>query len=218
MLRLGLSFFILGLSFGFGPCLASCGPLLISYLAGTQKSAAKGILTYILFSAGRIFVYLVLGLSIFLFGSFITEHIPGGYSRYLYLAGGIFIVIIGLLVALGRDTKHNLCLRLNEILLKDDKKTVILMGLLAGILPCAPFISVISFIALAAKNWALSLFYSFAFGLGTVFSPLLALAALSGLIPAFLKNNRAQRALNIACGLIICLLGLQLALKGIRYA
>ena len=49
-----ITFFLLGLSFGSGPCLAACGPLLISYIAGTGKKFKDSVVTYLIFSSARI--------------------------------------------------------------------------------------------------------------------------------------------------------------------
>jgi sulfite exporter TauE/SafE len=207
MLKIAISLFLLGLYFGIGPCLASCGPLVVSYVAGTEKNPFKGIAVYLLFSLSRIFVYLVLALLIFylqLTAKSIFEH----SARYLYLLGGIFIIFIGILMAVGKNLNYKFCRKFETRFLKKDALTIILFGFTIGILPCAPLLSVFSYIGLVAKSWLVSLFLSLSFGLGTLFSPLFVLAGLAGFIPLALKNNR--RVLGIfhsICGLIIAFLG-----------
>lgn len=210
MNKLIFTFFLLGLSFGVGPCLASCGPLLISYIAGTQKNILKSILTYILFSLSRIFIYLVLGLFIFLSGKIITNYVLGAFSRYFFILGGFFIIIIGLLIALGKNPNYKFCQKIQSIFLKKDTKTIIVLGLVIGILPCAPLISVVSYIGLTARHWLNSLIYSFSFGLGTIVSPLFLLVIFAGFIPQIIKNNNFYRIFNFICGFIIIFLGIQL--------
>jgi sulfite exporter TauE/SafE len=85
-----------------------------------------------------------------------------------------------------------------------------MLGLIIGILPCAPLITVVSYIGLIAKHWFNTVIYSLSFGLGTVFSPLLVLLIFTGLIPKFIKKERIYRIFNLACGLIIVFLGVQL--------
>ncbi len=151
MIKLILSFFILGLSFGVGPCVASCGPLLISYAAATNKNVLQSLKAYLLFSLSRVLVYIGLSLAIFLFGQ-AAKYLLGAYVGYLFALGGLFIIIIGLLVMFGQDVNLKFCRKLQGFFLKKDAKTVIILGLIIGILPCAPFISIVSYIGLAAKH------------------------------------------------------------------
>lgn len=210
MYKLNFSFFLLGLAFGIGPCLASCGPLLISYIAATNKNIKTSVFVYLLFSLSRVSVYSVLSISIFLFGQALTNYFVGNLSRYLFIFGGLFIISIGVLVMLGNAPQNQLCQRMHSFFLKKDAKTVIILGLVIGILPCAPLISILSYIGLMAKSWLNALLLGFSFGLGTTFSPLLILAAASGSISKFAANNKFYRIFYVSCGAIIIFLGFQL--------
>ena len=215
MNKIIISLFLLGLSFGFGPCLASCGPILIPYVAANKKTAIKSLGVYILFSSGRIFVYLVLSVLVFFLGKFLTEKYLSDVSRYVLLLGGIFIIIIGLLTALGARLEYKSCWFLKRHLLEKDKKSTFTLGLIIGLLPCAPLLVLFSYIALVSRSWYSSLLYSFVFGLGTFISPLLILILLTGYLSSFLKNNKEiyERVFTLVCGLIIVFLGLQLVRK-----
>ncbi|MDD5154892.1 MAG: hypothetical protein PHF11_00175, partial [Candidatus Omnitrophica bacterium] len=67
---------------------------------------------------------------------------------------------------------------------------------------------------LVSKTWAQALVYCLAFGLGTVISPLLVLAVLSGLIPRFLLKQKEAyyKVVAFICGLIMVFLGINLIL------
>jgi sulfite exporter TauE/SafE len=211
MSKLLLSFFIIGLSFGVGPCLASCGPLLISYAAGTSNSLVKSAIVYLLFSLARILVYVVISLCVFLFGHALASYTLGNYSRFIYISGGLFIAIVGLSVMFGKDTERKFCQSLQNIFLKKDTKTVIMLGLIVGILPCAPLISVLSYVGLASKHWLDSLLCGLFFGLGTLVSPLFILVVFSGFIGRLVaQKNKFYRVFNLICGLIIVFLGSRL--------
>ena len=69
------SIFLLGLSFGLGPCVASCGPVLVSYIAGTGKNIYKGFLVYVLFSLSRVISYIILALAVFYLGRFAEQRL-----------------------------------------------------------------------------------------------------------------------------------------------
>lgn len=194
-----IGLFILGLSFGSGPCIASCGPVLISYIAGTKKDIIKGLTDYILFSLTRISVYIVLGLLVFFLGRFVMGRFMNAFSKYVLILGGSFIILVGIIMTLGKR-------------LESDNRNIIIMGLVIGFLPCAPLIAILSYIGLISKTWLHSLFYSFSFGIGTFISPLILLVILTGLIPKFILEKKAfySRVFSFICGLIIIFLGFQL--------
>lgn len=215
--KLLISFFLMGLSLGLGPCLVSCGPLLISYLAGTQKGIPQSLLAYLIFSFSRVSVYLALGLGAFLFGKLSPESVYGSFSRYSFIFGGIFIAIIGLLLVFGKGVDLKFCRRLDSFLIKKDKKTIFVFGLILGIMPCLPLVSLLYYIGLVSRNPFDSLVYSISFGLGTVVSPLFVLSAASGLLPKlFEKSAKLYSIFNSVCGLVIVALGIQLITRGFR--
>ena len=215
MNEIATSFFILGLSFGAGPCMASCGPLFISYIAGARKGILNSLMDYVLFSLARICVYLILSLLVFILGKFVLERFISGYSRYLFIGGGAFLVSIGALMAIDKKSNLKFCGFLREHILARDKKSIITLGLIAGLLPCAPLLAVFSYIILVSKGYPETLFYSFSFGVGTFVSPLIVLVIAAGLIPKFLVGSKYERAFSLICGLVIIFLGIQLVLRGV---
>jgi len=204
--------FILGLSFGAGPCIASCGPILIFYAAGTKKDDLKGLKAYALFSLARILVYLVLGLLVFFLGTFVLDRLSGVFSKYILIIGGLFVVLMGVFTALGKRLEFRTWQFWQKKLIEQDKKSMVMLGLIIGFLPCAPLLAILSYIGLIAKHWFSSLLYSLAFGIGTFVSPLILLVMLAGLIPKFFLNKKEiySRYFSFICGLIIIFLGLQL--------
>lgn len=213
MSKIVVSLFISGLLLGSGPCLAACGPVLISYIAATKQGAKQGILAWLLFSLSRICVYLILSVSIFILGEFLVRQKLAHTASYIYLAGGGIIVLIGILTIVkaavarfGNSGAHRLNCRLFNI-------QPITLGLIMGMLPCAPLLAVLSYIGLASTTWQLCIFYSLAFGLGTLISPLILLSLGAGLIPRMLFNKpKIYIIFRFICGLIIVLFGLQLIL------
>lgn len=206
------SLFLSGIFFGSGPCLATCGPLLISYIAGTKKRILKGFIAYVLFSFARISIYLFLGMAIFFLGNFTVERFLGNYSKYILIAASSFIIPIGLLMALGKRLELEFCKILEKNVLGHDKKTTVALGLIIGLLPCAPLLAILSYVGLVSKSWIQSLLYSLSFGIGTFVSPLIFLVILASLLPKFLieKKGIYIQIFNFICGLIIIFFGLQL--------
>jgi sulfite exporter TauE/SafE len=205
--------FFSGFLFGSGPCLASCGPFLISFIAATNKNIPQAITFYSLFSLSRIAVYLVLAMAIYFLGSIVQEYL---FPGYVSLFGGIFIVLCGLFIILGKKLKLSWINRFNNFFSQDQLKNPLIFGLIYGLIPCVPFLSVLSYCGLISRNWGQALFFTFCFGLGTYLSPLLAVSVFSGSLSKLLKgaNEKYLKALSVLCGLIIIFLGLQLAKRG----
>ncbi|MFH1201957.1 MAG: sulfite exporter TauE/SafE family protein [Candidatus Omnitrophota bacterium] len=213
MFRIAVSLFLSGLLLGSGPCLASCGPFLISFIGAQANTPKKGILIYLIFSVSRIFVYLLLGL---LAGLFSQEIIHKIFSQdsLIFSIVGLFIVFLGLLIIIKDKTDIRACRFLNQRLIKNDTKSVIISGILFGISPCLPLIGIISYVSLISKTILVSVILMFCFGLGTLLSPLLLLSIVAGAVPKLFKNQeRFFNLFKILCGLIIVGLGLKMLLS-----
>jgi sulfite exporter TauE/SafE len=212
MNKIIVGLFLSGLLFGSGPCIASCGPILVSYIVGTKKSIFKGLVVYILFSLSRISVYLVLSVLIFFLGNFLLERFLRNFSKYILALGGAFIILVGVLLAGSRRLEFRPWQFLEKNIIRRDKKSMLALGLVTGLLPCAPLLAILSYVGLVSKSWLESLFYSFSFGLGTFISPLVLLVILAGLIPKFLVDKKGLYAqiFSFISGLVIIFLGLQL--------
>lgn len=215
MNKIILSLFLAGLLFGSGPCVASCGPFIITYIAGTKKNITRGIMVYLLFSSARIFVYAALSLAIFFLSRLAIERLLGSLYKYVLISGGGFMIIIGVFLAFGKKFEFHFLQSLYKNLLERDKKSVVVAGLIIGLLPCAPLLSVLSYVGLISRTWASSLLYSLAFGIGTFVSPLILLAILAGIIPRVLLDKKAAYypIFTFICGFIIIFLGIQLIMK-----
>lgn len=238
MNKIIFSLFLSGLFLGSGPCLATCGPILISYITATKQNPKQSLLVWLLFSLSRICVYLILSVGIFLLGEFLVRQNLIYVAKYAYLLGGMIIILIGIFTilkdspgpsficalisnrvnpALSATERHCIVRKggANQRLLKIQPIT---LGLIMGLLPCAPLLAVLSYIGLVSFSWQLCIFYSLIFGLGTLISPLILLILGAGLIPKLLfKKPRIYRALRLICGFIIVFFGVQLILQA-KYA
>jgi sulfite exporter TauE/SafE len=215
MLKTIVRIFLLGLSFGAGPCVASCGPLLLSYVAGTRKDIVRSGLTYLIFSLARIAAYIVLSVAVFFLGRFAEQRLLGGaLYKIVLIAGGSFIIFIGILMVLGKSQAFKPWQFLYRHTLERDKKSAAFLGAIIGLLPCGPLFAVLSLVGLVSRTWLQSAVYSISFGLGTILSPLFLLVILAGVIPRFMRDSeKIYRIFTVVCGLIIIALGVQLLLK-----
>jgi len=84
------------------------------------------------------------------------------------------------------------------------------LGFLIGILPCAPLVAILTYIACVATNVLYGIIYALSFGVGTVV-PLIILGPLVGFFPErVLKSASPLRIFRAICGAILILFGLQL--------
>ncbi|MFC1657904.1 sulfite exporter TauE/SafE family protein [Candidatus Omnitrophota bacterium] len=207
-----------GLILGSGPCLATCGPILISYIAATRKSPGQGIMVWLLFSLSRISVYPLLGVSVFFLGEFLVKEKLTYISQYVYITGGAVIVAIGILTIIrGTGSHSRACAAVSQWASRRlSGIQPVALGLILGLLPCAPLLAVLSYIGLISFSWQRCIFYSLIFGLGTLISPLILLALGAGAASQMLfKRPRVYNILRLLCGLIILFFGIQLILRTI---
>ncbi|MDD5431361.1 MAG: sulfite exporter TauE/SafE family protein [Candidatus Omnitrophica bacterium] len=211
MLNIVISLFISGILFGSGPCLISCGPVLLSYIVGTNKNIVRSFRTYFLFSLARAFIYCLFGIIAYFLGNFTPAYLFSGFTKYIVILGVGFIVLIGVLMIVGVES-HIFSAFLCKHILERDTKSIVILGLIAGILPCAPLLAVLSYIGLVSKSWYFAFVYSLSFGLGTTLSLLLPLSMGAGLIPRFKVQEKKvySRILSILCGSILIFFAIQL--------
>lgn len=175
-----IKLFLTGLTLGSGPCLLVCLPLLVPVLIGRAGNWRESLKLVLLFSAGRLVIYCLLGLlAFFAFQFFLSTSL----RFYFKLAVGIFIILNGFLPLLGKKFPAY-C----QLIKRFSSLNFFLLGALIGLLPCGPLLGVLTYIAAIAKNALTSLLWSFAFGLGTFISPLLLAGPLAGFFTAFLKK------------------------------
>jgi sulfite exporter TauE/SafE len=167
---------VLGLLFGLGPCLSTCAPVIVPVIASSAKNYKEGFLSAIIFSAGRILSYAVLG---FIFGLF-------GKELEIYMSGkviGLFMILLG---AFTFFNYHKKCI------LPKIKVTNYFMlffaGIVMGFTPCGPMGAALAIAALTHSALA-GMFVGITFGIGTAVSPLLIIGILSGAWAKMVARN-----------------------------
>ncbi|MFH1678303.1 MAG: sulfite exporter TauE/SafE family protein [Candidatus Omnitrophota bacterium] len=214
--RIIISLFIFGLLLSSGPCLITCGPVLISYIVAAKQNIRQGVLVWLLFSLARVCVYLILSLSIFILGELFLKQNLIYISNYVYFVGGIIIILIGIFTIFISSEKHNPVCPINfkRMSSRFIKMQPVTLGLIMGLLPCAPLLAALSYIGLISFSWQRCVFYSLVFGLGTIISPLALLALGAGLVSKILsKKPKIYLVFRIVCGFIIVFFGAQLIIQ-----
>jgi len=218
MIKNSLYLFMLGLCFGSGPCAVSCGPALVTYVTGAQRSLRSSLLIYSLFSLGRTLVYFVFTAIIFIFGKPIFDKLSAGMVRYFLSAGGVFFILSGAWLIINQVRSKPDCISQTKNSRHNGFLPAACLGLIFGFLPCTPLVSVLSYIFLLAKNLIQALVYCFSFSIGTFFSALLILAIGAGSFNQFLtkKPELYRRITGIISGLVLTFIGVNFIMNAVR--
>jgi sulfite exporter TauE/SafE len=191
---------------------------LVSYIAATKEGPGRALKTYGVFSLTRIAVYALFGVAAGFFGESVFQRFSETLlPKVLYIVFGAFCVLLGSLLLFQRSAWGRRCQgALSRCAGPKDHGNAVLFGLVIACSPCAPLLAVLGFIALISDTWVKGVVYMSAFGLGTVLSPLILLAAGAGWAAGFLKKyERAAFFLKVLCGAVLLLLGARFLITGI---
>jgi sulfite exporter TauE/SafE len=199
-----------GIGMGWGPCLALSGPILLPYIAATKGGWREGLRMSAAFSFGRLFALAILGVLASVAFASINRFFPPHRSGYLYLVMAVFIVLMGALIILGKGFRVPFHRALREYVVERGTASMLGLGFLIGISPCATLVAILTYIACVATNAFYGIVYALSFGVGTVV-PLMILGPLVGFFPKrVLKSATPLRVFRRICGAILILFGLQL--------
>jgi len=230
--------FLLGLLGGFGHCLAMCGPFVAAAslaegagAASTGKPARRTLGFQVGYHSGRLVTYALLGAALGLLGQAgaLTQlsgpFSPESLTRWLKLLAGAAMVVTGAFLLAsslrGRGWRIPEPTRLiaerawfkraTSSLLRRGPRWGFALGMLMGLLPCAPLLPV-ELAALATGYPLYGALTMLAFGLGTV--PALAgFGAASGLV-----GSRARGTFAIVTGALVVMLGIVVMWQGVGIA
>lgn len=192
-------------------CVGMCGGIMLSQsINKDSKSKFDSIKPAILYNAGRIVSYTVIGGVVGALGSVLSLSIS--VKAGLQVFAGVFMIIMGLnMSGFGLFRKLNIKLPWTACSVKKKPKTPFLVGVLNGLMPCGP-LQTMQLYALgtgSAFNGALSMLI---FSLGTV--PLmLTFGALSGLI-----SKGYTKTLLKFSGILVVVLGVVMGSRGLALA
>lgn len=195
---------------GWGPCLAYTAPLLLPYIGGIKKGWEAGSTMGLMFSLGRLLALTILGALVTVAFKSVNRFFPPQRSGYLYLATAIFVVLLGILIVLGKGFRLPFHKIINKSVLDRGNESMLLLGFLVGISPCAPLIAILTYIACVADNIGLGILYAVLFGIGAAAPPIV-LGGLVGIIPdKLLRSAKLRRGFQVVCGAVLIIFGLQL--------
>jgi sulfite exporter TauE/SafE len=210
-----LTAFVLGLVGSFH-CAGMCGPLTLA-LPTKSTASSPFVLGRVLYNAGRIFTYCVLGL---VFGVLGKTLFLAGIQRWVSIALGL-ILLLGLLVSKRFGWRHpaykligHLKSFMTDMLRRRSLASLAVLGLLNGLLPCG-LVYVAAAGAIATGALLPSVGYMAAFGAGTL--PMLMSIAFFGKLTPVAFRLKLQSAIPVAVFLLATLLILRGMSLGIPY-
>ncbi len=175
--------------------------------------------TYAIFSATRLFVYAIFGISAGLAGEWVLHRFFESFLlSIIFCIFGIFLLFLGLALIIEKAAVLKKCHNfIHRYIRPESAKNTVIFGLVVSFSPCMPLLAVLGYIVLLSDTWGKGAAYMTVFGFGTIISPMIILAFSAGWAGGILnKNNNLMKAARIVCGLIICFLGINLFLVGLR--
>ena len=210
-----IELFSMGITMAFGPCPFFCTPIVLSYIAGTQESGRKGFQSVLIFSLSRAIIYVLLGSLAGFFGKMLTTTLDK-YGLTIYIIGGTFISLSGILILMGKNPNLPLCQILRKYTTENDIRSSIILGIIIGLLPCTPLLGILVYISLISKGLWQGALLGFSFGVGTIISPLITLGILVSALPKIIiKSHKVLEIFKKACGFLLFLFGVQLLVSQI---
>lgn len=205
-----LEMFLTGLTLGVGPCMLFCLPILIPFVAGTVDGWIEGLKAAIVFSLSRLMAYVLLGLVAGLSGEVLIGFLGRAeFGNYVWAIGGSFISLLGILILLGGESRLTFWRPLFGYPLKYGLGSLVLLGFIVGVTPCATLLGILTYIALSVRTPMAGAYYSLCFGLGAaITTPITLLGMIAGGAPRLIfRTTKVREVFKRSCGLILVLLG-----------
>jgi len=204
-----LQLFLIGVVSSYGACFISCWPIALPYVTATGETWRERLKAALAFLLAKLVVYVLFGAAAASLGRILTGWIER-YAGMLVIVSGIAIMLLGVRAAL--TATHPCGTFLRRLKVKTRVSSAALLGVFAGIIPCATSAGVIAYIAFSAQNPLNGATLGFAFGVGKFFSPLIPASLLADYLESRLKLNRVW--LRRISALLVIILGLRLLYKG----
>ncbi len=208
-LKIYIDVFITGVALGWGPCLWFCAPILLPYIAATQKGWFEGLKITLAFSFARIVPYAILSLISATLGPYLIKRFyEDKEGLIIYISAGALISLLGIIILLGKAQALYCWIPFRKFNAQGVKEMV-LLGLMVGFAPCIPLLGLLAYVAFNAQNSLHGATLGLTFGMGTVVSPLILFGPLAGgAAGLLLKKPLIHKIFSRACGLILVYLGM----------
>ena len=201
--------FIFGILSSFH-CIAMCGSFTISQVVGSEEEQNKKLDGYLIYNVSRIISYTLIGGIVGGIGSIVG--FTGMLKGIVPIIGGAFMIItavnqLGFLKFL-RRVNIAPSLKIIKNIGSGKKNGPIFLGLISGIMPCAP-LQIVQLYALGSKSIIIGSLSMFLFAIGTL--PVL---LTFGVVNSFISRKYAAKIAKIGAVLVF-VLGISLINRGL---
>ncbi len=212
-----LGAFVTGLLYSLAACTASCLPVVAGYIAGVGSGFKRSIKITMFFNSGRLLAYALIGTITGLFSGllhyFISDMFFSPFQIYSSIVFGVITILIGVMVMLKARKPSCACSGQTTQNIAPVKKIgrfgvdfgAFSLGLTRGLILC-PALMLLLFPSIPFTSPIDSVGIAVFFGLGTMISPLLLIAGVTGWL--LNKAPLFQKWISIAGGIILILLGI----------
>lgn len=208
--------FLMGV-FGALHCVSMCGGLVMA----CSMRFGGGVRFSLVYNAGRVFTYIVLGLVMGLLGrALIAAGVFGGFQRAVPVAAGAFMVAVGLEMlgllpfwlkrVFSGAVPRTIARAVSRAGAKNEKAAPLLFGMLNGLIPCG-LLYAVGVKAASTGDPVKGALIMAALGAGN-FAPML----FAGAVPGFMR--RASVAFTVASAVLIIALGLKSIVMGTGFS
>jgi cytochrome c-type biogenesis protein len=175
---------VIGFSYGLVFCTSTCLPYIASYIAGINAGFRKGVTVTLIFNAGRITAYAIIGAAIGVLKLLVNDAFRSAFQAYSSFAFSIITIAIGVFLLVRPQPVCNCPAETGNLAsskrLRDHfDLAAYTLGLSRGLLLCAPLIWLLTYSVTFASpidSFALAVL----FGVGTSLSPILLLGGATG--------------------------------------
>ncbi|MDP3955283.1 MAG: cytochrome c biogenesis protein CcdA [bacterium] len=156
-----LAAFFAGVAALFAPCCITV--LLPTYLASVFKQKATVFLMTFIYFLGLLVVFLPLGLGATILAQFFSQ-----YHNILFIAGAIFLILLGLMQILGKH--FTLPFTVSPKLQNTGSGSVFALGVFSGVATacCAPVLAGVLALSILPGSWIMGALYTLTYVLGMV--------------------------------------------------
>jgi len=208
--------FATGLFYSLAACTVSCLPVVAGYIAGVGSGFKGSVKITLFFNSGRLLAYSLIGIIAGLFSGllhfFVSDMALSPFQMYSSLVFGVVTIIIGVLVLLQARKPSCGCSGQTKNLADTERRGrfgvnfgAFSLGLTRGLILC-PALVLLLFPVIPFTSPVQSVGIAFFFGLGTMVSPLLLIAGVTGWLLS--KAPLFQKWTSLAGGIILITLGI----------
>jgi len=204
---------LLGINSGISQCSVFCAPFVSTYIMGSRQGAVEGLKSFVVFSAGRVFMCAMLGLGAgYMGGVFMGMERNFKYGSIIY---GAALILIGLsmlmrpvCVCKKSEDKNRGFAFLSGRFVFNPTTHLFVMGTALAIVPCPPMGAMLLY-SLKMPSVMSSSMLMLLFGIGTAVSPLIIICTVAGWFSEKIKTEAPQYRMMFQriSGLILILLG-----------